>query len=80
MTEMRQPTKTLIPLPQGGIVLKNKLRGDIQDRASQIAFPPTTAAGFGAGRSSAPLTDWKPQLPQADARARAGDSVRQRVG
>ena len=66
---MHQPTKTLIPLPQGGNVSTNKLRGDIQDRTSQIAFPPTTAAGFGAGRSSAPLTDWKPQrlkpMPEA---------------
>ena len=69
VTEMHQPTKTLIPLPQGGNVSKSKLRGDIQDRTSQIAFPPTTAAGFGAGRSSAPLTDWKPQrlkpMPEA---------------
>ena len=64
VTEMRQPTKTLIPLPQGGNTITNKLRGDIQDRTSQIAFPPTTAAGFGAGRSSAPLTDWKPQRLQ----------------
>ena len=68
-TEMHQPTKTLIPLPQGGNVIRNQLRGDIQDKASHIAFPPTTAAGFGAGRSSAPLTDWKPQrlkpMPEA---------------
>ena len=25
----------------------------------QVAFPTTTSAGFGAGRSSAPLSDWK---------------------
>ena len=59
--EMRQPTKALIPLPQGAAVDTDTLRNDIQNRAYQIAFPTTTAAGFGGGRSSAPLTDWKPQ-------------------
>ena len=60
VAEMRQPTKALIPLPQGGNVDTNTLRNDIQNRAYQIAFPTTTAGGFGGGRSSAPLTDWKP--------------------
>ena len=61
VAEMRQPTKALIPLPQGASVNTDTLRNDIQNRAYQIAFPTTTAAGFGGGRSSAPLTDWKPQ-------------------
>ena len=61
VTEMRQPTKALIPLPQGGNVDTDTLRNDIQNRAYHIAFPTTTAGGFGGGRSSAPLTDWKPQ-------------------
>ena len=69
VTEMRQPTKVLIPLPQGAGVDTNTLRNDIQDRAYQIAFPTTTQAGYGAGRGSAPLTDWKPQrlkpMPEA---------------
>ena len=61
VTEMRQPTKAIIPMPQGGNIDVNTLRNDIQNRAYQIAFPTTTAGGYGAGRSSAPLTDWKPQ-------------------
>ena len=69
VTEMRQPTKALIPIPQGAGVDTNTLRNDIQNRAFQIAFPTTTSAGFGAGRGSAPLTDWKPQrlkpIPEA---------------
>ena len=59
-TEMHQPTKALIPMPQGGNKEFDTLRDDIQNKAYQITFPTTTAAGFGAGRSSAPLTDWKP--------------------
>ena len=69
VTEMRQPTKALIPLPQGAGVDRDTLRNDIQNKAYQIAFPTTTTAGFGAGRGSAPLTDWKPQrlkpMPEA---------------
>ena len=60
VAEMRQPTKALIPLPQGAGVDTDTLRQDIQNRAYQIAFPTTTSAGYGGGRSSAPLTDWKP--------------------
>ena len=69
VAEMHQPTKALIPLPQGAGVDTNTLRNDIQNRAFQIAFPTTTAGGFGGGRSSAPLTDWKPQRlkPMPDA-------------
>ena len=67
--EMRQPTKALIPLPQGAEIDTDTLRSNIQNKAYQIAFPTTTSAGFGAGRSSAPLTDWKPQrlkpMPEA---------------
>ena len=61
VTEMRQPTKALIPIPQGSAVDTDTLRNDIQNKATQILFPTTTSAGFGAGRGSAPLTDWKPQ-------------------
>ena len=51
----------LIPMPGGSTVntdaLRSRLaRGEIPGR---LAFPTTTAAGFGAGRSSSPLTDWK---------------------
>ena len=69
VTEMRQPTKALIPLPQGSAVDTDTLRNDIQNKATQILFPTTTSAGYGAGRGSAPLTDWKPQRlkPMPDA-------------
>ena len=59
--EVRLPTKIIIPMPQGGGIDRNTLRSDFQNQDYQIAFPTTTAAGGGAGRSSAPLTDWKPQ-------------------
>ena len=58
--EVRLPTKIIIPMPQGGGTDKSTLRSDLQNHDYQIAFPTTTAAGHGAGRSSAPLTDWKP--------------------
>ena len=57
--EVRLPTKIVIPMPQGGNIDTNTLRSDFQNNEFQIAFPTTTSAGFGAGRSSAPLTDWK---------------------
>ena len=46
-------------MPQGGGIDTNTLRSDFQNQDYQVAFPTTTSAGFGAGRSSAPLTDWK---------------------
>ena len=57
--EARLPTKMIIPMPQGGGIDVGTLRNDMQNNAYQTVFPTTTAAGFGAGRSSAPLTDWK---------------------
>ena len=59
--EVRLPTKIIIPMPQGSGADRNTLRSDFQNQDYQVAFPTTTAAGHGAGRSSAPLTDWKPQ-------------------
>ena len=66
--EAQMPTKALIPMPQGNID-KGTLRNDIQNRAYQVAFPETTAGGFGSGRTSAPTTDWNPKrlLPMPDA-------------
>ena len=46
-------------MPQGGNIDTNTLRSDFQNQDFQIAFPTTTSAGYGAGRSSAPLSDWK---------------------
>ena len=57
--EVRLPTKIIIPMPQGGGIDTNTLRNDMQNNAYQTVFPTTTAAAFGAGRSSAPLSDWK---------------------
>ena len=57
--EVRLPTKIVIPMPQGGNIDTNTLRSDFQNQDYQIAFPTTTSAGFGAGRASAPLSDWK---------------------
>ena len=61
--ELQMPTKALIPVPQGNID-KATLRNDIQNRLYQVAFPETTAGGFGSGRTSAPTTDWKPHRLQ----------------
>ena len=59
--EVRLPTKMIIPLPQGtSDVSKDGLRNQLQNHTYQVAFPGTTAGGHGAGRTSAPLTDWKP--------------------
>ena len=67
--EMRQPTMAIIPQPQGSTADTNTLRSEIQSGSHQTVFPPTTAAGYGAGRGSAPQTDWKPQrlkpMPEA---------------
>ena len=57
--EVRLPTKMVIPMPQGAGIDTNTLRSDFQNNNFQIAFPTTTSAGFGGGRGSAPMTDWK---------------------
>ena len=59
--EVRLPTKIIIPMPQGAGIDTDTLRSDFQNQAFQVAFPTTTQAGMGAGRGSAPQTDWKPQ-------------------
>ena len=58
--EVRLPIKILITLPQGANIDRGTLRSDIQNQDFQLAFPTTTHAGYGAGRGSAPMTDWKP--------------------
>ena len=57
--EAHLPTKQIIPIPQGSVAAGKGLREDLQNPAYDLAFPTTTAGGFGAGRTSAPLTDWK---------------------
>ena len=61
LREGRQPTKSIIPAPQGlPQPTKDQLRAYLEDRVRQVVFPETTQAGFGGGRTSAPQTDWKP--------------------
>ena len=65
LREGRQPTKSVIPAPQGlPETMKAQLRGFVEDRVNHVIFPETTQAGFGGGRTSAPQTDWKPHRLQ----------------
>ena len=58
--ESALPVKRLFTQPQGSTGDTNTLRANLQDKSYQFGFPTTTAAGYGAGRSSAPQIDWKP--------------------
>ena len=54
------PVTRIIPQPQGeSKTTADSLRHAIST-GLRLALPETAAAGGGAGRSSAPLTDWKP--------------------
>ena len=64
--ESNLPVKRLFAMPQNAGVDTNTLRAGLQDKSYQFAFPTTTAAGFGGGRASAPLTDWKPLVVGPD--------------
>ena len=65
LREARLPVKQLVPMPQGlAQATKNTLREHLTDRLTSLALPETTAGGFGAGRTSAPNTDWKPHRLQ----------------
>ena len=67
LREGRQPTKSVIPAPQGlPEATKTQLRAFLEDRVRQVVFPETTQAGFGGGRTSAPQTDWKPHRLMPD--------------
>ena len=57
--EARLPTKQIIPMPQGLPAAAETMKDRIQNGNDQVILPPTTAGGMGAGRTSAPLTDWK---------------------
>ena len=83
LREALLPTKQIIPVPQGvSGATKTTLRGHLTDRLTQLALPDTTAGGFGAGRTSAPTTDWKPYrlqpMPQ-DALVQAASDAQARV-
>ena len=54
------PISRIIPQPQGDSqTTADSIRHAIQT-GLRLALPETVASGGGAGRSSAPLTDWKP--------------------
>ena len=57
--EARLPTKQIIPMPQGAKEASQNMLDGILDENGRVILPTTTAGGMGAGRSSAPLTDWK---------------------
>ena len=57
--EARLPTKQIIPMPQGAKELSQNMLDGILDESGRVILPTTTAGGMGAGRTSAPLTDWK---------------------
>ena len=69
------PVKTIIPQPAG--IQKSdvtQLKSDLRQPNGRIALPPTTKDGGGAGMSSAPGTDWKPnrigpEMPAAQVKA-----------
>ena len=54
-------------MPQGTTPdTKTSLLTDIVNRARRLVLPDTTASAFGAGRSSAPPSDWKPTRLKPD--------------
>ena len=57
--EARLPTKQIIPMPQGATGATQNMLDGILDENGRVILPSTTAGGMGAGRTSAPLTDWK---------------------
>ena len=59
-TEGEVPVTRIIPQPQGDSqTTAESIRKAITE-GLRLALPETTASGHGSGRSSAPLTDWKP--------------------
>ena len=65
--EARQPVISIVPMPQGmAPEMKTAIRGDMSNRKYSVMFPDTTASAFGAGRSSAPPSDWKPTRLKPD--------------
>lgn len=65
LRECRLPSKALLPMPAGSDQsLVDSIRADLQSTERSVLLPETTQAGFGAGRTSAPQADWKPQRVQ----------------
>ena len=57
--EASLPTKQIIPMPQGLPTASGTMKDRIQNGDDQVILPATTAAGYGSGKTSTPLTDWK---------------------
>ena len=59
--ESRIPSKAIIPMPQGvAVPTQQSIRRFLTDAEMSVVLPPTTAGGFGSGRTSAPMRDWTP--------------------
>ena len=58
--ESEIPITRVIPQPSGNSQTTADSIREAISTGLRLALPETTAAGGGAGRSSAPLTDWKP--------------------
>ena len=58
--ESQIPAKAIFPMPQGvSEPTQQTIRQFLTDQEKPVVAPATTAGGFGAGRTSAPLSDWK---------------------
>ena len=65
--EGMQPTAAIVPMPMGmKDAVIEQLRDRIRSRKGTLVMPETTQSGFGAGRTSAPQTDWKPHRLTVD--------------
>ena len=73
--EARLPTKQIIPMPQGATAAAQNILDGILDENVRIILPTTTAGGMGAGRTSAPLTDWRVTRLKSEPDRRARRSV-----
>ena len=83
LRESRIPSKAIIPMPQGiATPTQQTIRQFLTDSINNVVLPETTAGGFGSGRTSAPLADWKPQrlraMPEA-AQVQAASDAQARV-
>ena len=52
-------TRIIVPIPQGIGKAGDAMKDRLQNGTDQIVLPSTTAAGYGAGKTSAPMSDWK---------------------
>ena len=75
VTEMRQPTMALIPLPQGAAIDTATLRNDIQSKAHPGGLPDHDSSRVRRGPLVRTADGLEAATPQADARCRAGAAL-----